>query len=43
LLDPQYDAIGIGIEKDNQGLLYITQNFVSWCKQEQPKKKPKHD
>jgi uncharacterized protein YkwD len=42
LLDPNFDAIGIGIEKDGDGLLYITQDFVSWCKQKPSKKSPKH-
>jgi uncharacterized protein YkwD len=43
LLDPRYDAVGIGIEKDDKGLLYITQDFVSWCKQDSSKKKPSRD
>ncbi len=41
LLDPKFDAIGIGIEKDAKGQLYITQDFVSWCKQKPSKKTPK--
>ncbi len=41
ILDPKFDAIGIGIQRDAKGLLYITQDFVSWCKQDSPKKKPR--
>ena len=43
LLDPRYHAIGIGIHKDENGLLYSTQDFVAWCKQKPSKQKPNRD
>ena len=32
LLDPNYTGIGIGIAKGEDAFLYITQNFVGFCK-----------
>jgi len=43
LLSAKFNAIGIGIQRDAKGLLYITQDFVAWCKQDPPKKKPRRD
>lgn len=33
LLDPDFTGIGIGIARSEDGLLYITQNFVGFCKE----------
>jgi uncharacterized protein YkwD len=40
LLDPDFTGFGIGIVRGKNGLLYITQNFISPCKKS-PKKKSK--
>jgi uncharacterized protein YkwD len=35
ILDPQYKILGIGIVRNNDGLLYITQDFIGLCKSEE--------
>lgn len=32
ILDPKYAALGIGIVQNEEGLLYITQDFIGRCK-----------
>jgi uncharacterized protein YkwD len=31
ILDPKYRILGIGIVRNNDGLLYITQDFIGLC------------
>ena len=39
LLDTNYTGIGIGIAKGEDGFLYITQDFVGFCKKKPMKNK----
>lgn len=35
LLDTEFTGIGIGIARNAEGLLYITQDFVSYCEEKE--------
>jgi uncharacterized protein YkwD len=41
LLDPDFTAIGVGIVRGDEGLLYITQDFISPCRKGRKKSKSK--
>ncbi len=37
ILDPKYTILGIGIVQNEEGLLYITQDFIGMCKEKEKK------
>lgn len=38
ILDPKYEILGVGIVRNNDGLLYITQDFIALCDKKEKKK-----